>query len=56
MVLTSKNKPLYMRIGRAPVLKRGKAGGDFVISVKEKESVARVVNYQPKLILPENAD
>jgi DNA gyrase subunit A len=56
VVLTSKNKPLYMRIGRAPVLKRGKAGGDFVMSLKDRESVARVVNYQPRLILPESAD
>jgi DNA gyrase subunit A len=52
VVLTSKNKPLYMRVGRAPVIKRGKAGGDIIMTVKAGESVKQVVNYQPKSIPP----
>lgn len=55
VVLTSKNKPLYMRIGRAPNVKRGKAGGDIVVSIKDNEQVSQVVNYQTKIILPPKA-
>ena len=53
IVLTQKNKPLYMRIGRAPNLKRGKAGGEAVLALKDGESVAQVVVYQPKTVPPQ---
>jgi len=53
IVLTNKNKPKYMRIGLGMKLKRGRAGGDFVISLREKERVTSVVNYQPKIIMVE---
>jgi len=49
VLLTNKNKPLYMRIGRAPLLKRGRAGGDFVISLRDNEHVAGVAIYQNKI-------
>jgi DNA gyrase subunit A len=55
IVLTNKHKPLYMRIGRAPELKRGRAGGDIVISMRDNEHVIGVVSYQAKvnIIAPE---
>lgn len=49
VALTNKNKPLYMRIGRAPMLKRGRAGGDIVISLRSGEQVTSVVTYQAKI-------
>ncbi|MCA9915560.1 MAG: DNA gyrase subunit A, partial [Anaerolineae bacterium] len=49
VALTNKNKPLYMRIGRAPLLKRGRAGGDIVISLRPGEQVTSVVTYQGKI-------
>ncbi len=49
LVLTSKNKAKYMRLGLAETIKRGRAGGDFVISLRENEEVVSVVNYQPRL-------
>ncbi|MCS6835015.1 MAG: DNA gyrase subunit A [Anaerolineae bacterium] len=52
VVLTSKNKALCMRIGRAPIVKRGKAGGESVVALKPSEAVIGVVAYQPKLVLP----
>lgn len=51
IVLTSKNKPKYMRIGLAPKLKRGRAGGDFVISMRDNEEVVSVVSYQPQIAI-----
>lgn len=53
VVLTNKKKPLYMRIGRAPLIKRGRAGGDFVLSLREGELVAGVVSFQGLISLPE---
>jgi DNA gyrase subunit A len=47
VVLTDKNKALYMRVSRAPQVPRGRNGGDFIISLRAKERVAAVVNYQP---------
>lgn len=55
VVLSTKNKPLYMRVGRAPMIKRGRAGGESVIALGEKEQVADVINYTPK-IQPIEAD
>ena len=49
IVMTSKGKPLYMRVGRAPQIPRGRKGGDIVISLREDEFVTGVVLYQPKL-------
>jgi len=51
IVLTNKNKAKYMRIGLAPRLKRGRAGGDYVISMRENEYVVGVVTYQPQIVL-----
>jgi DNA gyrase subunit A len=56
VVLSNKHKPLYMRVGRAANIKRGKAGGDIVMTLKEKETVAQVVIYQPKVVLPEKVE
>ena len=53
LALTSKNKAKYMRIGLAEKVKRGRAGGEFVISMGEKEHIVGVVNYQPKITEPE---
>ena len=55
IVMTSKGKPLYMRIGRSPQIQRGRKGGDFVISLREGEFVTGVVVYQPKLEPNESA-
>ncbi len=56
VVLTSKNKPKYMRIGLAPKVARGRSGGDYVISLREKEAVTGVVNFQSQLDVPELSD
>ena len=53
VVLTSKNKPKYMRISLAPKIARGRNGGDYVISLRDKESVTGVVNFQSQLDVPE---
>ncbi|MCB9453663.1 MAG: DNA gyrase subunit A [Anaerolineaceae bacterium] len=53
IVLTNRHKPLYMRIGRSQQIKRGRAGGDFVISMRENERVVAVVNYVPRIPDPE---
>lgn len=54
IALSNRSKPLYMRIGRAPLLKRGRAGGDYVISMtRQNEAVESVVTYQDKYIAPE---
>jgi DNA gyrase subunit A len=55
VVMTSKSKPLYMRIGRAIQLKRGRPGGDFVLSLKDNEQVSGVVSYQPVVTVPEGS-
>lgn len=54
IVLSNKDKPLYMRLGRAPEVKRGRDGGDIVISMTRKnEAVTSVVGYQTPFIEPE---
>ncbi|MBI5669343.1 MAG: DNA gyrase subunit A [Chloroflexi bacterium] len=50
VVLTNRNKALYMRLGRAPQVARGKPGGDIILSLRSKERVVAVVNYQPRLL------
>ncbi len=48
IALSNKGKPLYMRIGRAEEVKRGRAGGDIVISMTRKaEAVASITTYSP---------
>ena len=55
VVLTSKNKAKYMRLTLAPQLKRGRAGGDFVISLRDNEEVTGVITYQSMITpAPEN--
>jgi DNA gyrase subunit A len=56
VVLTDRNKPKYMRIGLAPKVKRGRGGGDYVISLRANERVAAVVNFQEQVTIPELAD
>jgi DNA gyrase subunit A len=53
ITMTNKGKPLYMRIGRAPQLKRGRNGGDIVLTLHDDEFVTGVINYQPRIIPPE---
>ena len=53
VVLTDKHKPKYMRIGLAPKVARGRNGGDYVISMRAKESVATVINFQSQVEAPE---
>jgi DNA gyrase subunit A len=51
LVLTSKNKAKYMRLGLAETIKRGRAGDDKdIISLRENEEVVAVVNYESKII------
>lgn len=56
IALTNKHKPLYMRLGRVPDLKRGRAGGESVISLRKNEQVIAVVNYAPRVVLPEESE
>ncbi|MBZ0284887.1 MAG: DNA gyrase subunit A [Anaerolineae bacterium] len=53
IVLTNRNKPYYMRLGRAPQVIRGRPGGDILISVEEKQRIAGIVTYQPLFTMPE---
>ncbi len=56
IALSSKGKPLYMRVGRAPLVDRGRTGGDIVISLRDNEEVVAVVNYQETLDEPDVDD
>src|SRR5690606_30298659 len=56
IVLTDKAKAKYMRLGLAPKVKRGRTGGDYVISLRAKEAVTAVVNYQEQINIPEPAE
>ena len=52
ILLTTKNRPKYMRLSLAPKTKRpGK--GDYIISMPAREQVASVVPYQKRVQLPE---
>ena len=53
VALTSRKKAFYMRLGRAPQVPRGKAGGDFIISMRDKEQVIAVITYQQRVLMPE---
>lgn len=48
VVVTNKGKPKYMRVGLAPETRRN-AKGDYIISLRVKEVVSRVVKLQPRL-------
>ncbi len=52
VVVTNRDKPKYMRISLAPKAGRS-AKGDYVISMRAKESVLRVVQYQASLAVPD---
>jgi DNA gyrase subunit A len=53
VLVTTKRKPKYMRVSLA--LQGGRnTKGDYVISMGEKEAVARVVLFEPRVELPEN--
>jgi hypothetical protein len=56
VVLTDKNKAIYMRLNRAPLIQRGRPGGDIIISVKAKERVSSVVTYQARVLATEAAE
>lgn len=57
IVLTNKYKAKYMRIQLAPLVKRGRAGGEEVISMERvNEAVSAIVEYQPLYEHPENGD
>lgn len=47
ILLTNKNKPLYMRLSRAPEVTRGRKGGDIMISLRDNEEVISIVDYKP---------
>ncbi|MBN1964040.1 MAG: hypothetical protein JW910_05305, partial [Anaerolineae bacterium] len=48
VAVTNKGKPKYMRISLAPQSGRS-TKGDYVISMREKEAVARVVRLEPRI-------
>ena len=56
IVLTDKVKAKYMRLGLAPKGKRGRGGGDYVISLRPKEVVTAVVDFQEQINTPEPAE
>jgi hypothetical protein len=56
IALTSRKKAFYMRLGRAPQVVRGRPGGDFIISMREKEQVIAVITYQQRVLMPEPAE
>jgi DNA gyrase subunit A len=53
VALTNKNKPFYMRLGRAPQLGRGRPGGEKILSPRENEYIVAVINYQPRIVTPD---
>ncbi len=56
IVLTDKGKAKYVRLGLAPKVKRGRGGGDYVISMRPKEAVTAVVDFQEQINTPEPAE
>ena len=52
ILLTSKNRPKYMRLSLAPKAKRA-AKGDYIISMGNREQVASVALYQRRVTVPE---
>ena len=50
LVLTNRNKARYMRLGRAPRLRLGQAGSDYILSLRSREKVVAVVPYQREIM------
>ena len=48
VVVTNKGKPKYMRVGLAPETRRN-AKGDYIISLRVKEEVSKVVKLLPRI-------
>ncbi len=55
IAITNRKKAFYMRLGRAPQVVRGRAGGDFIISMRDKEQVIGVITYQDRVEMPDTA-
>jgi DNA gyrase subunit A len=55
VLITSKGKPKQMRIGAAPQGGRN-IKGDYAISLGTKETAARVVKLEARIMLPENGN
>ncbi len=55
ILLTSKNRPKYMRLSLAPKAKRA-AKGDYIISLGAKEHVKSVATYQKRIDAPDVAE
>ncbi|MXV93466.1 MAG: DNA topoisomerase (ATP-hydrolyzing) subunit A [Chloroflexi bacterium] len=49
LVLTNKRKAKYMSLGLAKTLKRGSAGGNEVIALRDKETVVGVARYHHRI-------
>ena len=45
IVLTSRDKPKYMRISLAPAVKRGRDGGEQIIALRDGETVTALATY-----------
>lgn len=55
VLVTNKGKAKYMRVGLAPQAGRN-TKGDYVISLRAKETVARVVKLEQRIVAPAEAD
>lgn len=55
VLVTNKGKAKYMRVGLAPQAGRN-TKGDYVISLRAKETVARVVKLEQRIVAPAGAD
>jgi hypothetical protein len=55
VLVTDRGKPKYMRIGLAPQGGRS-TKGDYVISMRAKELVARVVRLEPRIEIGERQE
>ncbi len=51
-VVTAKQKLHSTKVGKAPLIKRGRAGGDILFSLGAKDSVTHVVTYQQRIVPP----
>jgi DNA gyrase subunit A len=51
VILTDKHRPKQVRIGAATLLKRGRLGGDYVLSVRPKERIRAVVPFQRRFAI-----
>ncbi len=52
LVYTNKHRAKAMALGAAKTLKRGRAGGNSVIALRDKESVVGVVEYRQRIDMP----